>query len=181
MATFFEQQLFNSTKDYQLYFSDLFINNEQVSPGDPDKVLTAALPFTRKIELAYNQNNLIFTFTSNNYVNTLKKASYEYMLEGFDKKWIPSKDNNIFYTNLNPGKYTLIVREIQYDPNLEQPRTIKMDIHIHSPWYASGLAYFIYLVLILSILYSIYRFKNPSICCKPPWRWNGKKKRLSRN
>lgn len=160
MATFFEQQLFNSTKDYQLYFSDLFINNEQVSPGDPDKVLTAALPFTRKIELAYNQNNLIFTFTSNNYVNTLKKASYEYMLEGFDKKWIPSKDNNIFYTNLNPGKYTLIVREIQYDPNLEQPRTIKMDIHIHSPWYASGLAYFIYLVLILSILYSIYRFKK---------------------
>ena len=160
MATFFEQQLFNSTKDYQLYFSDLFINNEQVSPGDPDKVLTAALPFTRKIELAYNQNNLIFTFTSNNYVNTLKKASYEYMLEGFDKKWIPSKDNNIFYTNLNPGKYTLIVREIQYDPNQEQPRTIKMDIHIHSPWYASGLAYFIYLVLILSILYSIYRFKK---------------------
>lgn len=160
MATFFEQQLFNSAKDYQLYFSDLFINNEQVFPGGPDKVLTAALPFTQKIELAYNQNNLIFTFTSNNYVNTLKKASYEYMLEGFDKKWIPSKDNNIFYTNLNPGKYTLIVREIQYDPDLEQPRTIKMDIHIHSPWYASGLAYFIYLVLIISILYSIYRFKK---------------------
>ena len=160
MATFFEQQLFNSAKDYQLYFSDLFINNEQVFPGDHNKVLTAALPFTRKIELAYNQNNLIFTFTSNNYVNTLKKASYEYMLEGFDKKWIPSKDNNISYTNLNPGKYTLIVREIQYDPNLEQPRTIKMDIHIHSPWYASKLAYFLYLILIASILYSIYRFKK---------------------
>ena len=160
MATFFEQQLFNSAKDYQLYFSDLFINNEQVSPGDHNKVLATALPFTREIELAYNQNNLIFTFTSNNYVNTLKKASYEYMLEGFDKKWIPSKDNNIFYTNLTPGKYTLIVREIQYDPNQEQPRTIKMDIHIHSPWYASNLAYFLYVILIISILYSIYRFKK---------------------
>ena len=160
MATFFEQQLFNSAKDYQLYFSDLFINNEQVSPGDHNKVLATALPFTREIELAYNQNNLIFTFTSNNYVNTLKKASYEYMLEGFDKKWIPSKDNNIFYTNLKPGKYTLIVREIQYDPNQEQPRTIKMDIHIHSPWYASNLAYFLYFILIISILYSIYRFKK---------------------
>ena len=160
MATFFEQQLFNSAKDYQLYFSDLFINNEQVSPGDHNKVLATALPFTREIELAYNQNNLIFTFTSNNYVNTLKKASYEYMLEGFDKKWIPCKDNNIFYTNLNPGKYTLIVREIQYDPNQEQPRTIKMDIHIHSPWYASNLAYFLYFILIISILYSIYRFKK---------------------
>ena len=75
MATFFEQQLFNSAKDYQLYFSDLFINNEQVFPGDHNKALAAALPFTRKIELAYNQNNLIFTFTSNNYVNTLKVST----------------------------------------------------------------------------------------------------------
>lgn len=160
MATFFEQQLFNSTKDYQLYFSDLFINNEQVSPGNPDKVLVAALPFTRKVELTYNQNNLIFTFTSNNYINTLKKASYEYMLEGFDKKWIPTKDNNISYTNLNPGKYKLIVREIQHDTNPAQPRIIEMDIHIHSPWFASDLAYFIYITLILSIIYSFYRFKK---------------------
>ena len=160
MATFFEQQLLNSSKDYQLYFSNLFINNEQVLPNDPNKVLTAALPFTRKIELAYNQNNLIFSFTSNNYVNTLKKTSYEYKLEGFDKKWIPCKDNNISYTNLNPGKYTLIVREIQYDPNLEQPRTIKMDIRIHTPWYASSLAYLIYFLLIASLLYSFYRFKK---------------------
>lgn len=160
MATFFEQHLLNSTKDYQLYFSDLFINNEQVLPGDHNRVLTAALPYTEKIELAYNQNNLIFTFTSNNYVNTLKKAAYEYTLEGFDKKWITSKDNNILYTNLNPGKYTLYVREIQYDPNLEHPRTIQMEIRIHSPWYASKLAYFLYLVLIMSILYSIYHFKK---------------------
>lgn len=160
MATFFEQQLFNSTKDYQLFFSDLYINNEPVIANDHNKVLNTALPYTREIELAHNQNNLILTFTSNNYVNTLKKAAYEYMLEGFDKKWVPSKDNNISYTNLNPGKYTLIVREIQYDPNQEHPRTIKMDIHIHSPWYASKLAYFLYLVLIASILYSFYRFKK---------------------
>lgn len=160
MATFFEQQLLNSSKDYQLYFSDLYINNELVLPGDPGKVLAVALPYTRKIELAYNQNNLIFTFTSNNYVNTLKKAAYEYKLEGFDKKWITSKDNNISYTNLNPGKYTLIVREIQYDPHLEQPRTIRMEIRIHSPWYASRLAYLLYFSLIAGLLYSFYRFKR---------------------
>ncbi|WP_293674587.1 two-component regulator propeller domain-containing protein [uncultured Parabacteroides sp.] len=160
MATFFEQQLFNSTKDYQLYFSDLYINNDLVTPGNPDKVLNAALPYTQDIELAYNQNNLIFTFTSNNYVNTLKKAAYEYRLEGFDKRWISSKDNNISYTNLNPGKYTLVVQEIQYDPTQEHPRTIRMNIHIHSPWYASRLAYLLYLVLIASLLYSFYRFKK---------------------
>ena len=101
------------------------------------------------------------------------------MLEGFDKKWIPSKDNNIFYTNLNP-KYTLIVREIQYDPNQEQPRTIKMDIHIHSPWYASNLAYFLYFILIISILYSIYRFKKSQYMLQTSLEMERKEKRSDR-
>jgi hypothetical protein len=56
----------------------------------------------RKIELGMIKNNLIFTFTSNNYINTLQKVAYEYKLVGFDEKWIASQDNNIFYTNLNP-------------------------------------------------------------------------------
>lgn len=103
------------------------------------------------------------------------------MLEGFDKKWIPSKDNNIFYTNLNPGKYTLIVREIQYDPNQEQPRTIKMDIHIHSPWYASNLAYFLYFILIISILYSIYRFKKSQYMLQTSLEMERKEKKRSKS
>lgn len=160
MATFFEQQLFNSAKDYKLYFSDLYINNEIVKPGDPTRVLTQALPYTQKVVLSHNQNNLIFTFTSNNYVNTLKKESYEYKLEGFDEKWITSNDNSILYTNLNPGKYTLLVREVQYDSNIQQPQTIKLDLIIHSPWYATNLAYILYFILTISILYSIYRFKK---------------------
>lgn len=159
LATFFEQQLFNSAKDYQLHFSNLYVNNEPVFPDASGKPLTAALPYTRMIELYHKQNNLIFTFTSNNYVNTLKKAAYEYKLEGFDKKWIACKDHNISYTNLNPGKYRLVVREIQYDPS-QKARIISMDIRIHSPWYASCWAYLIYFVLIASISYSFYRFKK---------------------
>lgn len=143
---------------YGICIDSLDVTEYKMRNGDNPAAIFSALGFSAlkadSITKAsiHDQNNLIFTFTSNNYVNTLKKASYEYMLEGFDKKWIPSKDNNIFYTNLNPGKYTLIVREIQYDPNQEQPRTIKMDIHIHSPWYASNLAYFLYFILIISIL-----------------------------
>lgn len=163
VSTFFEQQLFNSTKGYELYFSDLSVNNEIVRPNDPNKVLTLALPYTQKIDLTHNQNNLIFTFTANNYVNTLKKTAYEYTLEGFDEKWITCKDNSILYTNLNPGKYTLVVREKQYDPNIRQPQTIRMEVVIHSPFYATPLFYLIYLITGLSILYSIFRFKQSQL------------------
>ncbi|MEG2067913.1 MAG: two-component regulator propeller domain-containing protein [Tannerellaceae bacterium] len=163
LTTFFEQQLFNSSKDYKLYFSNLYINNELVHPGDHHKALAVALPYTPKIELNHNQNNLIFTFTTNNYVNTLKKAAYEYTLEGFNKKWITSYDNNILYTNLSPGKYTLIVREKPYDPTINQPQTIKMAIVIHPPFYATPLFYALYLIIGLSLLYSFYHFKKSQL------------------
>lgn len=162
-TTFFEQQLFNSSKNYTLYFSELFINNELVHPGDRNQVLTSAFPFMQKIDLQHNQNNLIFTFTSNNYVNTMKKTIYEYRLEGFEDKWITCKDNTVSYTNLNPGNYTLVVREKQNDPNIQWPQTIRMDLLIHSPFYATPLFYFIYLVIGLSILYSFYRFKKSQL------------------
>lgn len=162
MTTFFEQQLFAPAKDYQLYFSDLYINNEIVQPEDHNAVLTKAFPYTNKIELKHTQNNLIINFTTNNYINTLKKAAYEYNLEGLDDKWISTNSNSIVYTNLNPGKYTLVVREKQFDPNI-LPQTIKMDIVVHSPFYATPLFYFLYILIGLSIIYSIFRFKQSQL------------------
>lgn len=162
MATFFEQQLFNSGKEYHLYFSDLCINNEIVHPNDHTGALKVALPYTKKIDLKHNQNNLMLTFTSNNYINPLKKAAYEYRLEGFEEKWISGNDNNILYTNLNPGKYTLIVREKQYDPNV-QPQTIRMEMVIHSPFYATPFFYFLYVIIGVGIIYSFFRFKQSQL------------------
>lgn len=162
MTTFFEQQLFTAGKEYRMYFSDLSINNERVCPGDHTGVLKEALPYTRRIDLTHTQNNLVISFTTNNYINPLKKAAYEYMLEGFDDKWITGNDNNIQYTNLNPGKYTLLVREKQYDPNIP-PQTIRMGIRIHSPFYATPLFYFIYLVIGIGLIYSFFRFKQSQL------------------
>lgn len=162
MTTFFEQQLAGITKEYKMYFSDMYVNNEIVRPNDRNNILTQALSFTQKIELKHHQNNLIFNFVTNNYINTLKKAAYEYTLEGFDEKWILSNDNSILYTNLSPGKYTLIVREKQYDPAI-MPQTIKMDIVIHSPLYATPLFYFLYLVIGVSLIYCFFRFKQSQL------------------
>lgn len=162
VTSFFEQELLSSAKEYRLYFSGLHINNEVVYPNDHNNVLTEALPYTKRIELNHRQNNLIFSFTSNNYINTLKKTAYEYKLEGFDTKWIPGNTKDIAYTNLNPGSYVLVVREKQYDPNV-QPQSIKMEVIIHSPFYATPLFYFLYLVIIVGIIYSIIRFKQSQL------------------
>lgn len=158
-VSFFEQDIFSSSKDYKLYFSDLYINNERVQPDDKYKVLKETLPYTRQIELRHNQNNLIFAFTSNNYISTLTKTLYEYKLEGFDERWITANSRAISYTNLNPGKYTLIVYE--KDSGLYKvPKVIQLKIVIHPPFYATLWAYLFYFILIAGIVYGYYHFKK---------------------
>lgn len=163
MVSFFEQQLFNISKEYNLYFSDLYINNSLVRAGDGNDVLNSALSYTKQIELAHDQNNLIFNFATNNYVSTFKEANYEYRLEGFEDKWMNAENYFISYTNLNSGKYKLVIRELQYDPDIETQQIITMDVIIHSPWYASWWAYTLYLILLVSILYSFYKFKRSEL------------------
>lgn len=175
LSTFFEQDLFSPAKEYQLYFSELYINNELVHPNDHTKALPEALPYTKEINLKHNQNNLIIAFNSNNYINTLKETSYEYMLEGFDNKWISNKDNNIQYTNLNPGKYTLIVREKQYDTRVE-PQTIQMGIVIHSPFYATPLFYLLYVLVGGGLIYGFFRFKQSQLLLRTSLEYERKEK-----
>ena len=111
VTTFFEQQLMNQGKEYQLYFSELYINNEIVRPNDKTQVLQRALPYTQHLELRHNQNDIAVRFATNNYITPLQRPVYEYQLKGFDEQWIQSPYGKIHYTNLSSGKYTLIVRE----------------------------------------------------------------------
>ncbi len=162
LVSFFEEDLYKNKQDYNLYFTDLYIDNEKVYPNDKNKVLTSGLAFTKKLDLSYNQNNLIFTFTTNNYVGSLQKANYEYMLDGFDKDWIKTDLMNIYYTNLNPGSYVLKVREKDVYSH-QYLREIQLSIKINTPYYATIWAYLLYILLFSIIIYSIIRSRRSKI------------------
>lgn len=175
VSSFFEQEIYQPAKAYQLYFSDLYINNAPVRPNDRTHILSTSLPYTQEIHLRHDQNNLIVRFSSNNYINTLQETAYEYTLKGFDNQWISNNDNNILYTNLSPGTYTLIVREKQYDPKI-QPQTIRLDIVIHSPLYATPLFYLIYLLVGGGLIYGFFRFKQSQLILKTSLEFERKEK-----
>ncbi|KAA6326089.1 hypothetical protein EZS27_024765, partial [termite gut metagenome] len=158
-TSFFEYDFPATVKDYRLYFSGLSINNKPVHPEKKKGVIPQAIPYVDEIKLKHNQNNLILTFASDNYVSVLKQIVYEYRLFGFDDKWIKGTGNHISYTNLNPGDYTLVVREKQFDSEAI-PRSIEMSIVIKSPLYATPLAYLLYVVLVLLIVYRFYRYQR---------------------
>ncbi|MEG0646457.1 MAG: ATP-binding protein [Bacteroides sp.] len=156
MTSFYENRLFVPTTDYQLYFDRLLLYNKEVIPGDESGILSQTLDRTHRLKLDHDQNNISIEFCSSNYFKE-EELMYEYRLEGFDKEWIPAYSHLISYTNLNPGKYTLVVREMK--PDIKSLRQVSLQIEIASPFYATPLAYLLYVLLFGGIMYVIIRFK----------------------
>ncbi|MDR1381341.1 MAG: response regulator [Tannerella sp.] len=157
LTSFFEQEVFNINKDYDIYFSSLSVNSERIMPGDRTGILSRALPFTDRIVLKHNRNNILIHFASNNYINPYEQNSFEYRLEGFDDRWMTG--NNVRYTNLRPGKYHLMVREKSAEPAIIS-KTIAMDIVVRHPWYANPFAYALYVIIAYFIVFSFLRFRR---------------------
>lgn len=157
LTSFHEEDLSLIQKDYTVYFSDLYLNNEPVYPGDRTKILKEAFPFTRQLRLDYNQNNLVVYFTTTNYIDIQNNSEYEYKLTGFDSEWQPASLGRIYYTNLNPGTYQLRVREKDLPESGLLRQEAVLDMVITQPWYNTVLAWVIYILLMGSIGFMIYR------------------------
>lgn len=108
----------------------------------------------------YKQNNLIINFATTNYIDIQKNNEYQYRLVGFDDDWVSTSSSSIYYTNLDPGKYTLLVREKNLSRHLMNHREISLDIQIAQPWYKTGWAWTLYVLTAFTITYLTVRILN---------------------
>lgn len=159
MVSFREEEVNERSSDYKLYFTTMYVDNKPVYPNDKTQILKSSLPFTRKIDLTYEQNNLKFEFATSNYTDLLKNNRYEYKLSGFDKEWIRTSDFTLHYTNLNPGSYTLKVRELSSYTGYV-PKESSLNIVIHSPWYDTIWAWLLYTMSCILIAYFVWKNKQ---------------------
>lgn len=161
MISFSERELYEVyNADANFYFSSLQVNNKLVRPHDSHHILDVALPFTRKLDLAYNQNNLALTFANSNYIALDRTTAYQYMLGGFDDDWISTDQYSLSYTNLSPGNYVLKVRETGNKLSDAYNKEIALEICIHRPWFATFWAYLCYLLIVSGILYGFWRIRR---------------------
>jgi len=101
-------------------------------------------------------NNWLFNFSGTDFASG-KATQYRYYLEGYEEDWADWHFNNFKeYTNLSPGKYTFHLQAKNNSQILSNELTYSFTIK--PPWYASILAYLIYLVLGLWLLAYIIRF-----------------------
>ena len=162
MASFFENQININQKDYNLFFSEIYVNNQLIRSDDESQILSNSLPYVSNLKLKYNQTNIVVKFGTSNNIKS-NKTSYEYKLLGFEDKWIPVTDQSIKYSNLNPGNYKLLVREVLTNNSNSKPKGIELELSVTPPFYASTLAYILYLLLIAGIIWRIIAFNKSKI------------------
>ncbi|WP_339750648.1 two-component regulator propeller domain-containing protein [Algoriphagus aquimarinus] len=156
----FKPSLFETyTYQPRLAFTGIQLFNQEI-PITTDGILRKAITYTEKITLNSDQNSLSFDVASLGYTNAINQ-NIRYRMAGFEKEWQSINDSQkIFYSYLPPGEYELIVQSHQnvVGANTQEAR---LKLEILPPFYKSTLAYVIYLVLTVLIIYwLITMYKN---------------------
>lgn len=140
-----------------VYVVDVRLYNTGEKESKEFLQLTTPVYLTNNIELPYNKNSFIIEFKALSYEEP-GRNKYAYILEGFDDNWVSSDLSNIAsYTNLSPGKYTLKIIGSNND-NKWNKEGASIQIEILPPWWRSTIAYLIYTLCLISIMYCLFRF-----------------------
>lgn len=119
--------------------------------GDESSILPQAFPYVSEIRLKYDQNVFSISFSAMNYVLP-QKTTYMYRLKGLNDEWLSIRSNKLTYTGLAPGRYTLEVKAINSDGFCSK-QAAELNIVITPPFWASPLAYVVYTLLVVGILF----------------------------
>jgi ligand-binding sensor domain-containing protein/signal transduction histidine kinase/CheY-like chemotaxis protein/AraC-like DNA-binding protein len=147
--------------DPPIVFTGFQIFNKDVAISR-NSSLQASIGETKEILLSYKEAVITFEFASLNYTGKEKKL-YRYLLEGFDRDWnfVGSK-NNVTYTNLDPGSYTLRVAGLTNDGKWSSHEaTIR--ITVTPPFWKTWVFKFLSLLSLISIIVSIFYFRLASV------------------
>lgn len=140
----------------QVVFTNLQVNGIYMRPGDTDSPLDSALTYTDQIKLKHYQNSFVINFTTFDYSGN-SGDKYTYYLENYDKEWSkPAHLNFAAYKNLEPGTYTLHVKACSAAGIWGEQQSV-LHIVITPPFWETTGAFVIYSLLLLIILYIVYK------------------------
>lgn len=160
MISFYEKDLDFTSKPYNINLTRLIVNGEEIQPGDDTGILDRAICYTNEITLKASQSMFIVEFATSNYIPANQKEII-YRLEGFSQDWNRTRgQRSITYTNLNPGKYKLVIQPSDNNPSIE--RNV-LHITILPPFYKTTLAYLIYAIVIGALLWYLIVTYNSRI------------------
>ena len=136
-----------------LFITSITVNNKEAYPSSP---LTRSILFTNQIDLAYDQSTFSIDFAALSFTAP-ELTEYRYKLEGLDDQWTHLKANRkVYFTNLSPGTYVFKVNAAIYRGRWND-NDVSLVIKIHPPFWASGLAYGLYGLVLAIVAYILFR------------------------
>jgi signal transduction histidine kinase/ligand-binding sensor domain-containing protein/AraC-like DNA-binding protein len=112
--------------------------------------LEKSLPFSKKIVLSERLNMIGFEFAALTIANS-SRNQYRYILEGFDIEWRDIGNRNmVYFTNLKPGKYKLMVMGSNSDGTWSETPA-QVELVIKPLFWKSNYAIAFYFALVLMI------------------------------
>lgn len=159
ITTFYPEKIRLQSYAYPVLITNLYVKNQPIKPGmspSGSTIYRNDLMAAKEFFFHNNDDNFTFELSTMDF-NSPENVYYEYRIKGINKSWnatLPGV-NLITYNNLSSGDHELEIRACKfgaYSPS----RTIVL--HILPPWYLSGLAYFVYFLLILGIIFLISNY-----------------------
>jgi ligand-binding sensor domain-containing protein len=110
------------------------------------------------LNLNYNENSLLFEFSLLDFENPALNR-YEYSLSGIDEGWIQAGSRNIAnYTNLPPGEYLFRVKG-SGPAGIASSHVLELPVYIRAPFWETAWFRLLMSVVIISLVYSLYRYR----------------------
>lgn len=156
---FLGKKLHFTPKSYSIILSRLLVNGKEITAGDDTGILEQSIAYTPEISLKADQSMFSIEYATSNFIPA-NRNEIVYRLEGFSDEWnhTDRKQTLITYTNLNPGKYTLVIKSD--GDGIEEARLL---IRVLPPWYETWWAYLIYTICTVSLLWYLIQNYNSRI------------------
>ena len=133
-----------------VYITSFQVNNEELPINGA--ALQKAVTFTDTIRLRHHQSSFAIGFAALTYIAP-EMTPYAYRLDGLDEQWTYLKTNRkVYFTDLSPGEYTFRVKTTNVNGEWLNNEA-RVLIIISPPFWFSPLAYFVYALIVLALIY----------------------------
>ena len=143
-----------------ILLSELRIFDQKIYPDTMFRgkhILNKCLNYTDTIILPPFSHTFSLQLKALSFSNT-QKEKIRFQLKGFEKIWNEQVGTLAIatYTNVPPGTYSFLVN-VADEYNNWNPESRELIIIKQKPWWSTNIALIIYTILLLSLLYMIYR------------------------
>lgn len=159
---YFDPSVFyKQTEPANTLITTLKINNKSVAVGErvgDHILLESPIEHVAQIELPHDIAMITFSYAYLD-LSTPTENHFQYKLEGYNTQWIDGgKQREATYTNLDPGRYTFLVRGSSSHGEWSK-QAARVVLNIPPPWWATWWFRMLIVALVALILYGIYRYR----------------------